>query len=90
MGFCGCDLGISSCPVALAEYLESSLEGNIIFNTLFMLDDFFSNIFGKRKSRIGKVVINFLRCILALRTTTDVLCSPYNFISRSTLKTYLC
>lgn len=37
-GFCGCHLGILSCPVALAEYLESSLEGNIIFNTLFMLN----------------------------------------------------
>ena len=57
-GFCGSDLGISSCAVVLAEYLESSWERSLIFNTLFMLDDF-SNIFGKRKSCIGKVVVNF-------------------------------
>jgi len=42
MAFCGCDLGISSCPVAFAEHLESGVEGNVVFNTLFMLDDYFS------------------------------------------------
>lgn len=54
-----------------------------------MLDDFFSKISGRIESHIGRVVIKFLRCILALRAAS-VLCSLYNFINRSALKKYLC
>lgn len=57
MRFCGCDLGTSSCPVALSQYSRNSLEGNVIFNMLFMVDDLFSAFLVKES--IAKVMINF-------------------------------
>lgn len=47
------------------------------------------NILGKRKSCIGKVVLNFYMHI-GFENSKNVLFSPYNFMNRSTLKKYLC